>query len=84
MSKEETSSGEVEHSIDGLDPKFAVDNRIDMCLGQIRDISREWAYVRFDGIGVDSLRNRAESLERTAAELQAAADRYEESEYHDE
>ena len=78
------SAVEVERATDGLDPKFAVDNRIDMCLGQIRDISREWAYVRFDGIGVDGLRDRAESLERTAAELQAAADRYEESEYNAE
>lgn len=68
-----------EESIDGLNPKFAIENRIDLSLQAVADIHTKWSYVRMGEGGLDSLRQKAEHLEEYAAELQAAIDRYEES-----
>lgn len=67
--------------VDGLDPQFAVENRINLCLNVLSDIHTEWGYVRIDNKNPEELHDKAEHLEEYAADLQAAADKYEESEY---
>ncbi|NUC75002.1 hypothetical protein HTZ84_22315 [Haloterrigena sp. SYSU A558-1] len=79
MSSDDTEH-DPEESINGLNPKFAVENRIDMSLQAVADIHTKWAYVRMGEGGVDGLRQKAEHLEEYAAELQAAIDRYEDTE----
>ena len=69
-----------EESIDGLKPRFAVDNRVDLSLQTVADIHTKWSYVRMGEGGLDSMRQKAKHLEEYAAELQAAIDRYEDTE----
>lgn len=75
--------GDTDHdpeaAIDGLNPEFAVGNRIGLLLQGIADAHTKWAYVRIDDVDVGELRQQAEHLEEYAAELQAAIDRYEDA-----
>jgi hypothetical protein len=70
--------------ISGLDPKFAVENRVNLCLNKITDIHTKWGYVRLDNVDPEELREQARELEEYAQDLQAAAEKYKDSEYNNE
>lgn len=75
-----TDSGhDPENAIDGLNPQFAVENRVDLSLQAVADIHTKWSYVRMGEEELDSLRQKAKHLEEYAAELQAAIDRYDDT-----
>lgn len=84
MSESGQCSGDTDHdpeaAIDGLDPAFAVENRIDLLLHCIADTHTKWAYVRIDDVDVAELRQQAQHLEEYAAELRVAIEHYEDTE----
>lgn len=71
-SRDPPTSHDPESGISGLDPRFAIDNRLNLILRKVGDLHTEWAFVRMGESDVTEMRQNVRFLEEYTAELKAA------------
>jgi hypothetical protein len=65
-----------EAAISGLNPRFAVDNRLNLSLHTLADLQTQWSYARMGEFDVEEMRLKARHLEEYAADLRAAIEQH--------